>query len=300
MAGTLENLLMRLRDGSASADDLAQARSLARSDARLPEELRDEVLVVEGEAASDAAALLMLLGAPDPLTGLLGEAVGAEAGEPAAPRDAWDALADGLREGLRAEAGEIDLAEAVGQRIGGWPWSAAVAEAVRVEAGEAEVDAEVLAALELSGPPVAEAVRWAAGEVEVAQAVMAALSIEGPAVREAVAAEAGSVDVAASVMAAVAPVAASPVVVAPAPTPAPANDARGWTWAGVALAAVALVVVVVGQLGSPFGAGLEPAALSFAQAGEIVVEDLSYGDDVQVFQTEGEQGAVIIWVDEEA
>ena len=38
----------------------------------------------------------------------------------------------------------------------------------------------------------------------------------------------------------------------------------------------------------------------FAHAGEVVVEDLSYGDDVQVLQTEGDEGAVILWVDEEA
>jgi hypothetical protein len=38
----------------------------------------------------------------------------------------------------------------------------------------------------------------------------------------------------------------------------------------------------------------------FASADEVVVEELDYGADVTVFQAEGDEGAVIIWVDEEA
>lgn len=303
MAGTLENLLIRLRDGAASAEDVDRARVLVRSDARLPEELRTVVLADDEDLSADAAGLLVILGAADPLAELLADAVRAEGGAPELPRDTWDDLADALRDGLQAEAGEIDVAEAVGQRVGGWAWSVAVADAVRAEAGEVPVDAAVLAELELTGPPVADAVRAFAGTVDVADAVMTALGFEAPAVRDAVVAEAGAVDVVARVMAEVAPapvVELRPAASAAPVTPTPANDARGWTWAGVALAAVALVAVVVGQLGDPFGAGAEPAKLLFAKAGEVVVEDLSYGDDVQVFQTEGEQGAVIIWVDEEA
>ena len=67
----------------------------------------------------------------------------------------------------------------------------------------------------------------------------------------------------------------------------------------VALAAAALVGVVIGRMANPLVGG-ESDLMLFAQAGDVVVEDLSYGDSVQVFQFEGEQGAVILWVDEGA
>ena len=40
--------------------------------------------------------------------------------------------------------------------------------------------------------------------------------------------------------------------------------------------------------------------MRFAMAAEVIVEDLSYSDTVQVMQTEGDEGALIIWLDEEA
>ncbi|MBT3222377.1 MAG: hypothetical protein HN348_25165 [Proteobacteria bacterium] len=40
--------------------------------------------------------------------------------------------------------------------------------------------------------------------------------------------------------------------------------------------------------------------LRFASSSEIVVHDLEYGDNIQVFQAEGDEGAMILWVEEEA
>ena len=51
------------------------------------------------------------------------------------------------------------------------------------------------------------------------------------------------------------------------------------------------------------GAGerlFEPAAeLMFASSSEVQIVDLTFGDDVVVFQDEGDDGALILWVDDE-
>ncbi len=141
--------------------------------------------------------------------------------------------------------------------------------------------------------------------VDVATAIGADPSDEvagwdGLLLAEAVRAEAGEVDVASDVMrrahrTAVAPVPVETVV------PEPAN--RGFTWGAAALAAVALIAVVVAQPWTSTS-GAADAELQFADAGEIVVDDLSYAEDalVQVIQATDDDGAeaLIIWVDEEA
>jgi hypothetical protein len=133
--------------------------------------------------------------------------------------------------------------------------------------------------------------------VDVSDAVMASLGIGALPLAEAIRFEAGPVGIADAVMRSI----STPVV---EPTPKPANDptfraARRWGMGIVALAAAALVAIVVGRLASPPG-GADEHPLLFAQAGDVVVEDLRFDDDVQVFQIEGEQGAVILWVDEGA
>ena len=45
---------------------------------------------------------------------------------------------------------------------------------------------------------------------------------------------------------------------------------------------------------------IAPTPLQFAAAGEVVVHELEYSENVQVFQVEGDEGAMILWVDEEA
>ncbi len=149
-------------------------------------------------------------------------------------------------------------------------------------------------------------------EADVADDVMAALGLERSLpIAEAVASEAGTIDVAGRVMAelgaAIHPIrdaasaprrgaASAPRPVAlPVPLPFVANNARGFRWAAVALAAAALFALILGR-GERSAEETEP--LVFAQAGDVVVEDLTYAEGVQVVQLEGADGAVILWVDD--
>ncbi|MBX2797429.1 MAG: hypothetical protein KTR31_07175 [Myxococcales bacterium] len=304
MSGNLEMLLRRIRDGQATSEEVSAARALVRADARLPEELSSVVLLDEQEAPSDAAGLLSVLGADD-LGALLAQAVREEADvEHSAldlasqeQDDGWRVIADVLREHLRAEAGAVDVSEGVLRRlsIAGWPWGPVVAEAVRAEAGEVDVSAEVLREVGFRLVPVAEAVRAECGMVSLSSDVAGALELEhGVPVAEAVRAYAGSVDVVDAVMDRVMPARPSSVVV-DEPRPVLANNRRFWGATAVALAAAALAMVVGLPLGGP-----GQQNMLFAHAGEVVVEDLSFGQDVQVLQTEGDEGAVILWLDEEA
>jgi len=307
MASNLEDLLRRLRDGTAGPGDAQRARAMVQDDARLPDEIRDVALASDEELAEDAAGLLSVLGVDD-LGALLAEAVRAEAEDAPVPQvhDGWELIAEVLREGLRAEAGQVDVADGVLRRLAvvGFAWGPVIAAAVRAEAGVADVSAGVVAALELSAlPPVAEAVRAEAGDVDVTGAVFAELGIAAAVpLAEAVRAEAGSIDLADAVLAELSlqRAGAPPVVVQPAASaPRAANDNHRFRWSTVALAAAAVFSVVVGAV-SLSGRDAPPEPMLFAHAGEVVVEDLSYGNDVQVFQTEGDHGAVILWVDEEA
>ena len=156
-----------------------------------------------------------------------------------------------------------------------------MAEAVRAEAGSVDVvDAVLGASLGLaSAPPVAEAVRAEAGSVDVVDAVLGALALGAR--PQAVELE------------------RMPSSVGSAPTPPRiANDRRAWATIGLAIAAAMLATMI--GVAMPWGGSLEDGQMTFAHAGEVVVEDLSYGDDVSVLQTEGDEGAVILWVDEEA
>lgn len=143
------------------------------------------------------------------------------------------------------------------------------------ESLDADVAADVMAALGLDQAlPVADAVSFEAGTIDVSDRVMAEIGLAARPI----------------------PVApwARPIAV-PAPLPFAANNARGFRWAAVALAAAALLALVVGR--GEMGAD-PPQELVFAQAGDVVVEDLVYADGVQVVQLEGTDGAVILWVDD--
>ncbi|HHO49868.1 MAG TPA: hypothetical protein ENK18_03120 [Deltaproteobacteria bacterium] len=319
MAGILKSLLFRIRDGRATPRELDAARALVLQDARLPEELRTIALLDPDEVASDAAGLLSILGLDD-LGATLAAAIAEEIeGSPLREitiadleeDDDWRSLASILREGLRREAGSVEVAEGVLRRlaVAGWAWGPILARAIQVEAGSVDVVDAVLRALSLApAPPVAEAVAREAGTIEVTARVMAELSLAlAPPVAEAVRAEAGSVDVVDAVLGALAlrarPQAVElermPSSVGSAPTPPRiANDRRAWATIGLAIAAAMLATMI--GVAMPWGGSLEDGQMTFAHAGEVVVEDLSYGDDVSVLQTEGDEGAVILWVDEEA
>ena len=211
--------------------------------------------------------------------------------------DGWEAIADVLRAGLDAEAGGVDVSESVLRRlaVAGWAYGPVLSEAVRSEAGELDLARSVMAELTLNeGLPIADAVGAESGTVDVADAVLAELALDASLpIAEALRAEAGTVDVVSAVLAEIGEARTSDV-------PVPANDNRGFSLGTLALAAAALVSVIVGALSLP-GGGMEPLdPMLFAHAGEVVIEDLSYGVDVQVVQIEGEQGAVILWIDEEA
>jgi hypothetical protein len=316
----LEQILIQLREGAeCSPEVLARALALVRADERIPEELRGVVFADPAEASEDAAGLLALLGSDD-LGDLLASAVLAEAGDLpfAAEDDEWTPIGDCLAEGLRAEADGFEVTHPVMRRLPAvdFAWGPVLADAVAREAGGVDVAGGVIAAVAAFDPradrvvPLSEAVLTEAGTVDVCGAVMAALDLsEGERridVAAAVRAEAGTADVADVVMARLGMLAATAAGGAAAGGGrswlAPANDVRGWSFAGVALAAVALFSLVVGRLVVPIesGVAVAPEALVFAQAGDVVVEQLTYGDDVVVFQTEGEQGVVILWLDEEA
>ena len=421
MAGTLDNLLARIRDGAASEAEIDTARALARHDARLPEELREVVFLSATEAPSDAAGLMSVLGIDDLFGDVLRDAVAFdlealaadEEDEPIELEDEWvwgPVVADAVRasagtvdvsdgvlarvergvstdfvygpvlvEAVHHEAGRVDVtagvldalgaavmpvAEAVRSEAGEVPSVEAtgllvlIGDAVRAEAGVVDVTASVASELGFEQTPVAAAVRSEAGVADVAPAVSAllgfdavpiaaavaseagradvsagvleALGIDAPPVAAAVRSEAGSVDVGvafdagvpvgeavrseagevdlwAGIEAAITPERApAPLPVqmpdarAPsAPMPAPAN--RSWSWGAVLMAAIVLFVVGASQLlGGEAVGPVEPAPMQFAYASEIIVDELEWSDTVQVMQTEGDEGALIIWVDEEA
>jgi hypothetical protein len=302
---TLETLLVAIRDGTAGPEVLSRARELASADERIPEELRAEVLLDPEEADSDAAGLLAVLGA-DNLGELIISAVMEEIestrpqaqAEPIDPadlefEDAWTPIGAALREGLLEEARHFEIADAVMRRIpvADFPWGPVLAQAVAAEAGTTDVAAQVLHGIgrvELSAlAPVAEAVRAEAGSVDVAGSVITALGLTAQLpVAEAIRAEAGSVDVVDRVM----------LLVAPQEQLAAAN--YRWVYASLLMAAVTLLVVVTGRLATPVGGSVE--RMQFARASEVIVEDLHMANDVELMVLEGDDGAVIIWFDEEA
>jgi len=144
-------------------------------------------------------------------------------------------------------------------------------------------------------PPMWEPVAAAIG-VEVTAEVP---GFDGALLAEAVRAEAGEIDLSEAVMRRI----RRSAVAAPVQVPKPAN--RAWTWSAVALAAIALFAVVLGRSLPQGGEALESPEMQFADAREIVVDDLDYAESamVQVIQAsdeDGAEGALIIWVEEEA
>lgn len=319
---TLETLLMQLRDGPPDPSALARARALLVGDARIPEDVREIALTDPAEATEDAVGLLAVLGLDELGLGLA-DALREELEAPADPDldDEWAPIGLALRDGLVAEAAGVEVAGAVLRRLrlADFAWGPVLADAVQAEAGVFDVADAVLAAVGGAEAPVAAAVRAEAGEIDGIELTVArALELEVLPVREALLAEAGTApDVTDAVMDRIgaadamraaaksmpaggaAPSRSS--VGAPVDVPPPANDGWGFRqlrrWGvGLAVAAAALLSVVVAWQST----GGSDESLVFAQAGDVVIEDLSTGDNVSVVQLEGDDGAVILWVDEEA
>lgn len=282
-----------------------------------------EGLVAEADGFEVADAVMVRLPPPAWAYGpAMAEAVRGEAGAVDVAEAAMASVGESLpavAEAVRAEAGDVDVLGAVAAALG-FEW-VSVAEAVIHEAGRVDVAPGVLAALGQSVLPVAEAVLREAGAVDVARPVADELGFDQDAVADAVRFEAGAVDITEEVLSLLglgaAPVAEAvhveagvvdvvdevrrsvevqmPQAVQEAPSvPAPAN--RNWTWGAVALAAVALLTLGVSLF--PTGGHDEMPEMHFAAAGELVVEDLEYADDVVVMQAEGDEGAVILWMED--
>ena len=268
---------------------------------------------VEQEAGSiDVAdAAMTELGAADSLEMLVAEAVRAEAGRVDVVADVLVELGLGtanvlpLAEAVAAEAGDVDVVGSVLAELAlGSANVLPVAEAVDAEAGSVDVVPLVLSSVGEQALPVAEAIAAEAGSVDLVDEVFAALELSASvAVAEAVRAEAGDVDVAGAVMDAVAPAAPAAAPSMPAavqsapPVPQPVN--RSVVLGAVLMAAVALLTFAGLSQWAP-GGGEAPQAqaeIVFAAAGDVVVEDLDYADDVVVMQAEGDEGAVILWME---
>ena len=255
----LELQLAHIRGGRFTEAELAEARAALAADARFPPEIAADGLDDDPPAA--AGALLALLGHEDGLGAVIAAAVRAEAD---AARPEVPALSDAERAALAL------------------PWPVPLAAAVRVAAGRPpDVWPAVAAAIGVQTWSIGDAVRAAAGPApDVWPAVAAA--IRG------------------------APM-AIPSSLGEAPTAvAPANSARGWMrgWA-LAAAAVALGVLVWRPVETPEAGATaavavaeEAPALVFASAQETQVVDLSYDAKVNVIQVEGDEGALILWVDD--
>lgn len=323
MNDSIHILLQRILEGVASPDEVAQARERVAGDARLPEDLRAEALTVESEWAADAAGLMVLLSEEDAWGSALRDAVSLEAGPMpvGTERPPWEGQGlDGrIHEALVADRGTVDVTEAVMGRVSreatGWVHGPVLGEATRFEGGRVDVAEQVMDQCgDASAVPLADAVRSLAGSVDLADQVAAKLGLdEGLPIAEAVRAEAGQVDVVEAVQAAIASSAvwtSEGTPEAAAPTGRAAN--RGFSaWAGLASVAAAAVLAVGLWAGNApsevqvVASSVTPQKLQipemrFASASEVVVEDLSYSDTVQVMQTEGDEGALIIWLDEEA
>ena len=287
-----------------------------------------EALSAEAGHVDIAGAVLKTLGMTDEMSVSVGLPLRAEAGAVEVAGQVLERLEQSavlmpLAKAIAAEAGQVELVGAVFETLGLESPRFDVGAAIVEEAGDVDLAAQVRASI--AGPAEAtsntglgeatsntglgeatsntglgEAIRAAAGDVDdlwpaIATSI-AASEVGVLAIREAVAHEAGDADLVPRVMEAIERDSLGVMTELP-----PAANTGRWAFAAVAtLAAAAMVMFGVRLTISELP--LEPASpsLQFASAGELVVHDLQYSDNVQVFQVEGDEGAMIIWVDEEA
>ena len=208
-----------------------------------------------------------------------------------------------LAAALVSEAGRVELTQAIFEELGLTIHSTALKSAVADEAGEVSLAEPVLERLGHSDAArtsdLGMAIRAAAGDIGDVWSRIAA-EIEPSAgtlpVREAVVQEAGEIDIVRPVMHTVQRDSLGIV----GELPAPANQPRWGFAALLAVAAAALLMIGVRASVGELPLDIAPTPLQFAAAGEVVVHELEYSENVQVFQVEGDEGAMILWVDEEA
>ncbi len=311
-------LLRSLRDRVADPDALARARALVANEAALPAELRDGVF--DDDAAAAAAGLLAVLGCDETLGGALTDAIAREGGVELAPsvlaavglHDEALPIADAVRDA----AGEVDLVAAVSAFTeGAWisafldheldPSAHRLAAHTLMRAGGS---AEMTALADL-GQVLREAAHDEAGEVDLWSGIAGGIGLaepeevpgwDGALLAEAVQHEAGEIDVADTVMERILRHA---LALGPSAAPPPANTSMGWWLPALAgMAAALLVGVLYGRLpGAPSAVEGTSWDVQFASSEEIAIDDLSYGVEtmVQVFQGDGDNAPLIIWIDDQ-
>jgi hypothetical protein len=295
----LDNLLIQISKGDTSDDVLARAQDLLALEERLPEALRVESL--RDDPVATSVALLGLLGHDDGFGLELAHALAFELEEGMDRMSGSGGLLEVPNLDPNHYSGEItqEMVEAVEQD--GIP----VAPSVRFEAGHCDIAIEVMHTLGLShNQPISAAIASLAGPIDVASNVMSTLGLEQKFhIEDAIEAEAGTVDVVEAVMA---QVRRDSVVPGYAPVEQKPSNTRWMHWSALAVAAAMLVSIVSLPIlrGSSNSEGLVSAGLQFASAAEIVVDDLSYDEEVfvQVIQDTDDEGgqALIIWIDDEA
>lgn len=371
----LVELLFRIRDGVADADELARAVALLRVADGLPDELRGVLDDPDPtERASSADGLLFVVGEVE---GVLAEALRAEVTAPA-PRarfgvgrawkrrfterrgdpiwrghrlgdavrrasgldrrgePAWDLtpavlalvapvsvgvvdelVHEALVAAVHAEAGPLEdrlLVDRVMMQIGA-PLEVRIDRAIAEEAGRIDVADAVMTAVGAPGLPLAAAIAAEGGRVDVVDAVLGAIGAPALPVADAVRDAAGEVELVDDVMRALGQSRVAAAVrfeAGPAPSVVDevmarvrrtslAPQASGWRaanggpWFAAVAAIAATVLAVIGfrPIDTP-----APPVLQFADASEIVVDDLQYGDNATVQVLQAPDDALIIWVDE--
>lgn len=256
----------------------------------------------------------------------LAEAVRFEAGE-VDVADAVLAAVGGeerlpVAEAVRSESGEVAVWDAIAPMVTG-AWVSAMLDHELSPAGhkaaarrlhEDPEARELMTAFASLRTELRAAVTEEAGPCPyVWEGVAAAIGVDAEGVEgwdgavfaEALRGEAGTVDVTNAVMAKVAPAVRMPrAVVDIDDLPVPAN--RGFSLGTILMmAAAALLILGVPQLlprtivdPAPQTAMIVDTNEQFASADEIVVEELDYSDNSNVYQATGDQGALILWVDE--
>jgi len=205
----LESLLIRIRDGVATADEFVRARQLVEVDSRLPEELR-EVVDFE-DAQADAVGLLAVLGHDSLFGEVLREGLEAELQPTKEPVVITPDMLDGewelgavFAEAVRYEAGSVELADSVVAEVGGAS-RIELGAAIQAWAGEVDVVGSVLARCGLATAelPIAAAITREAGAVDLVSQIESELTDLALPLAEAIAFEAGTVELSDAVLAAV-------------------------------------------------------------------------------------------------
>lgn len=284
--------LARAVSGEAGEVDLVQQVEAELTDLGLP--LAEAIRFEAGEVEIVAHVL---------------ERLGGEAGLPVA-------------EAVREEAGGVQLWDELEPIVSG-AWVSAMLDHELSSAGhraaarrlhDDQQAREQMTAFAMIGSELRSALAEEAGEAPyIWEGVARTLGMEpervegwdGEAFAAAVRAEAGEVDVTEGVLARVGAQRRMPSSLEePDELPTPANV--GFSLGAVLAIAMAALLFFAGpnlRMQGGIGEGPNPVAqiaddAQFASAGEIVVEELDYYDDSNVHQVTGDDGALILWVDE--